>query len=171
MSAGPPTCRARHSVSAVWRCEVRSLLDQGLGGKQDKAGTSAVPALAARALALAGSWKAGKTHGLSASLFQSLSDQDGSSEVNRCVFRPPETQGLGGGLSGKGGAGGFSSLTRQPLSQVQVDASPYTRSPEGSWRSSPFCYCVCVCVCLLGWEGLVGSCTRQIWRTLQKLTS
>lgn len=102
MSAGPPTCRARHSVSAVWRCEVRSLLDQGLGGKQDKAGTSAVPALAARALALAGSWKAGKTHGLSASLFQSLSDQDGSPEVNRCVFRPPETQGLGGGYQEKG---------------------------------------------------------------------
>lgn len=31
MSAGPPTCRARHSVSAAWRCEVRSLLGQGLG--------------------------------------------------------------------------------------------------------------------------------------------
>lgn len=28
MSAGPPTCRVRHSVSAVWRCEVRSLLDK-----------------------------------------------------------------------------------------------------------------------------------------------
>lgn len=39
MSAGPPTCRARHSVSAAWRCEVRGLLGQGLGESRVVAGT------------------------------------------------------------------------------------------------------------------------------------
>lgn len=39
MSAEPPTCRVRHSVSAAWRCEVRSLLGQGLGESRAVTGT------------------------------------------------------------------------------------------------------------------------------------
>lgn len=37
MSAGPPTYRARHSVSAAWRFEVRSPRGQGLGGGKSRA--------------------------------------------------------------------------------------------------------------------------------------
>lgn len=104
MSAEPPTCRVRHSVSAAWRCEVRSLLGQGLGESRAVAGTLGFAMLSGfkQDLWLLDHWPwhskwilaSGRLGNHMACLLPSqfLSDQDGSPEMVRYVFQTTSGQ-------------------------------------------------------------------------------
>lgn len=96
---GVYVCRATNlqgEAQCECRLEVRG--KEPVGQSRDPGLSFAVPAQTAP-LAARTPWLApgglGRHHGLSASLLQSLSDQDGSPEVNRYVFRPPETESRG----------------------------------------------------------------------------
>lgn len=122
-----------------------STMDPGLGSAVLVQG---VP-LAARSLVLTcsvdlGFWKTRESHGFLPSYSSSVTRMAPQRWLGT-YSKPPKAKGLGW-LSGNGGTRSHSSSTRQPMSQVQMDARLCTRT-EGSWRSTLFCYCMCVCNC------------------------